>query len=220
MRRAGGYLLYCQKKRDIKYDTKDWIAVRVCAFLENKFKNASPEDVAANPFMPEPYKRPEVLNFKTRMFTNVATFGKTRAYVLIPILHVLTFYATLFEFFKNINDDWWNIVLSINLAHVVLFDVPLLIFAQLCQWYGINKSLPVCSCAKIREARKKALDQIPENFKELDEDTFAQTPWIVRNSHSLLQILFTAYIVVAIILIIMQMNNLIDLWGTSDFVDD
>ena len=219
MERASGHLLYCQKKRDIKYDTKDSFALFYCSTLETRYKNASPEDVAANPFMPEPYKRPEVLNFKTRMFTNVATFGKTRAYVLIPILHVLTFYATLFEFFKNINDDWWNIVLSINLAHVVLFDVPLLIFAQLCQWYGINKSLPVCSCAKIREARKKALDQIPENFKELDEDPFAQTPWIVRNSHSLLQILFTAYIVGAIILIIMALNNTIDFSVKFYFLD-
>ena len=150
----------------------------------------------------------------------MATFGKTRAYALILILHLITFFVSILEFIKNINNDWWNIVLSINLAHIVLFDFPLLIFAQLCQWYGINKSLPVCSCAKIREARKKALDQIPENFKELDEDPFTQTPWIVRNSHSLLQILFTAYIVVAIILIIMHMNNLIDLWETFNFVDD
>lgn len=78
----------------------------------------------------------------------------------------------------------------------VLFIVPLSFFALIAKMYGVSRWAPLCSCDLIRKAHEAVKQDNPTDF-EIRRDPFRSTPFFVRNSIRIKQILFAIYLVLS-----------------------
>lgn len=202
------FLAFMRKKMDIQY----YGTGKLDSFFDIGFtsitNNATHEERMSNPFMPFAFKRPEVLNPKTRMFTNVATVTKLHAWIMVGLFHCIALMMSMFYLGSGYDSSVRGFV-TIHAFVFVAYTIPLLVFVYFCSSYGIGQTLPICSCSKIREARNLALAQLPDDCKVGEEDPFEKTPFIVRNSHSMIQALFGFYFVFAALIAALRMKEII-----------
>lgn len=193
-----GILAFCRTKTDIGYYGNGQLDRFQVAFFEAMEKNADPKDRQANPFIPFPFKRPEIENPKTKMFTHIANSVYRRT---ILQLCLSGFYEVLFSFILGdmYPTDWILNLLSFNGLYFVVNMVPLFWTLFIASFYGMKRSMPICSCALARKAHKDSIDQLPPDCRMGDKDPFETTPFFVRNSLTLMYALFVAYLFISFV---------------------
>ena len=206
-------LEYCRTKADIGYDGTGNPDRFYMKSFENYAKAASPENVKANPFIPYPYKRPEVKNPKTKIFECLASRMLNRIYIEIlgagKLISILSFEYMILCIKRKENLISAPLI-TFNLITFMTIIVPLLFALFICKKYGINESRPICSCAIIKKSYQNNLDRLPEDCRT-GADPFLETPLLIRNFHHIKHAIFAMNIVVSLILIGLQVTNFIDL---------
>lgn len=205
-----GILGYCRKKIDIGYYGKGKYDLFSVKILEDYSSAAKPENVGSNPFIPYPYKRPEVKNSKTKIFGCLASMILKKVYsaMLITICLLFSFSFSMIILSVKIDEDYMTALITFNLIVLITVFIPLIIAIFVCKKYGINESMPICSCAVIKKSYQKHFDRLPEDCRT-GADSFADTPLFIRNFHHIKQAIFAINFVASLIFIVSQLSGLI-----------
>ena len=209
-------LEHIQERVDIQYTETRFSGNDYTRYWDSIIESASEAAKARNPLMPYEFKRPVVANPKTKMFINVAADAKSRS------IYISYFFLAIVAFLSLslwMGGDGFAATIKLNIFGFLVFTLPLLIFSYICQVYGIDKSLPICSCSKMREAYKEAMDDLPEECKIGDQDPFETTPFIIRNSHTIKQVLFGLYLIGILVVTGLVQLKYLDYNTIEKFID-
>lgn len=198
--KSGGLLAYCRAK---KIDTEPGLKRKSDAFcvkqIESSIKKASPQDLASNPILPCPFKRPEIFHPRSKMFPNFATNLNTTNSIEFLVFFYTLFVAAFIDFFRN------NLIFVAfrNYLNLVffLFILPGIWFSIINYFYGIHQRMPLCSCPLMRKAYALRQEALPEDCRDSSEQDspFVQTPWPIRNLYSARLVYPVSSLILAII---------------------
>lgn len=197
-------LNYCGKKANIGYPNKaSKLDLHIKMILIQVAKRAQPKDIQDNPFIPYPYKRPEVKNPRTKIFSRVATSMLSRNITGFSIVFLalisIAFLLMLCELYEIENAHSVNMLFAPVVFVTVMF--PLIISSLICYKYGILHMMPLCSCDAIKKSYQAELEKLPEDCCRSGDDPFAVSPLWTRNFHRLKHVTFVINIVVSLIFI-------------------
>ena len=103
-------------------------------------------------------------------------------------------------------EDLMTGLITFNLIPFITTSIPLFVVYYICKKYGINESMPICSCAAIKKSYQKNLDQLPEDCRT-GADPFLETPILIRNFHHIKHAIFAINIVASLIFVVLQMSD-------------
>ena len=209
-------LEYIQKRVDIQYHETKSTGHDYDIYWDIAIETASEADKARNPLIPYESKRPFVANLKKIIFINAAADAKSRA------IYISYFFLAIVAFLSLslwMGGDGFVAVIKLNIFGFFFFTLPLLIFSYICQVYGIDKSLPICSCSKMRAAYKSAFGDLQEECRISDQDPFETTPFVIRNIQTIKQVLFGFYFVGTLVVTGLVNLKYLDYYSIKKFID-
>jgi hypothetical protein len=165
-------------KNDVLEEQKD-----KCKEVIDAFDYAKNPNQANNPYLNEPFRRPENLkNSIDAVFFEVAVNSLTNLGIFFAINLSFTLILSIIAYAAA--DE--RIASRRNiLVFGLLVYVPTIAVGSILYLSGVTKFQPCCSCKKIRSAYGKVTSRLPECFTANLTDPFESTNWFVRNTISI-----------------------------------
>lgn len=208
--KARAHLKYCSRRGNTGYNGHGKLdKIMLELFYIPMERAASRQELQLNPFFPLPYLRPKISNPKAKVFSGIAAEIIKYNGLQSIIFHVLAL-ALIISVFRDTKDTLvTKQIVLLEMFTFIAFTIPLLLVILISIIFGSANKKPLCSCSDARKAHDVAMDGISKDLKTTDP--FKETPLIVRNIHSVQITLFVAYIIIAVIVSLLDLNGVIKL---------
>ena len=154
-------------------------------------------------FVALPDVRPSI-NHRTKMFELIAKNVRNRCFYQCIISIILaSVFSWPFSVLNKTMPGWMHFILF-QVFNLVLYVIPLCLFAFFISVFGIRERKPICGCSQIKKAYKTFIEKLPVDCR-VAKDPYESSSLIVRNLLHIRQFFFWSYMVIVLIALFLCM---------------